>query len=77
MPTLKEHVSGKSYFSYYREDNLYYRTDTGITFAVPLADAQGATFLSIEKSLFFMRWIRKHLDQEANYHKYDRARDKV
>ena len=58
---VSDHVRGLTRFEFYREGNLYYKTDTGLTFPVPLEDTQGATFLAEDKSLFFMRWIRKHI----------------
>jgi hypothetical protein len=59
---ISDHVKGQTRFDFYREGNLYYKTDTGLQFPVPLSDTQGATFLAEDKSIFFMRWIRKHLD---------------
>lgn len=63
---ISDHIKGRTNFSFYREGNLYYTTDTGITFAVPLDDTQGATFLNEDKSIFFMRWIRRHIQQMEN-----------
>lgn len=48
-------------FSFFRDNELWYETDTGFTFPVPINDAQGATFLAKDKSIFFTRWIRRHL----------------
>lgn len=31
-------------------------------FPVPISDAGGATFLNVDKGIFFMRWIRKHVE---------------
>lgn len=59
---VSQHVKGITRFEFYREGNLYYKTDTGLTFPIPLEDTQGATFLSEEKSIFFMRWIKRHIE---------------
>ena len=34
----------------------------GFQFPVPLADIGTATLLAEDKALFFMRWIRRHLE---------------
>jgi hypothetical protein len=60
--SIAQHVKGFSTFAYYRENHLYYTTDTGVTFPIPIEDAAGATFIDNENSIFFMRWIRKHFD---------------
>lgn len=66
--SITKHVRGRSKFLFYREGNLYYETDTGLTFAIPLSDADKATFLAEDKSLFFMRWIRKHIETIKETH---------
>lgn len=59
--SISTHVKGTAKFSFYRAGNLYYTTESGLEFPVPLEDTDGATFLSEDKAIFFMRWIRKHL----------------
>lgn len=59
--SIKEHVQGKVTFQFYRQGNLYYKTETGITFPVPIEDTGEATFLNEDKAMLFMRYIRKHL----------------
>lgn len=49
-------------FVYFREGNFIYRTDNGFQFPVPFTDIGNATLLAEDKALFFMRWIRKHLE---------------
>ena len=49
-------------FSFYREKLLFYRTEDGFEFPVPIDDVGNATFLAEDKAIFFMRWIRKHID---------------
>ena len=62
MLTLKDHVAGNTGFQYYRAGNLMYKTSTGIEFPIPISDTNEATFPRTEKGIFFMRWIRKHLE---------------
>lgn len=48
-------------FKFYREGELFYETECGFVFPVPLVDAGSATFLALDKALLFMRYIRRHL----------------
>jgi hypothetical protein len=48
-------------FKFYREGELFYETECGFAFPVPLSDVGNATFLAEDKALLFMRYIRKHL----------------
>lgn len=66
MSTLKSLVSqGKQvHFQFYRKGELHYKTDDGFDFTVPVSDAGDATFLSSDRAMLFMRYIRKQL--EAN-----------
>lgn len=59
--TIKDHVRGTATFQHFRDNALYYKTDTGLMFAVPVADTDKGVFLASDKSMFFMRWIRKEL----------------
>lgn len=67
MLTLKDHVSGPVEFQYYRAGNLMYKTSTDLEFPVPVDDTNDATFPRTEKGIFFMRWIRKHLNQQNKF----------
>lgn len=67
MLTLKDHVSGPVEFQYYRAGNLMYKTSTGLEFTVPVDDTNDATFPRTEKGIFFMRWIRRHLNQQNKF----------
>lgn len=55
-------ASKTSSFQFYREGNFYYNTDAGYEFVIPLEDISGATLNAEEKTIFFMRWIRKQLE---------------
>jgi hypothetical protein len=59
---IKEMVQGKVRFQFFRDNTLYYKTENGITFPVPLDDTGTATFLAEDKGILFMRWIRKFLE---------------
>ena len=82
--SVKEHVMGRSYFQFYKQGNLYYKTDTGVEFHIPISDTNDATFEAEDKSIFFMRWIRKTLEMlssvetsaEVEYHKSAIENDK-
>ena len=49
-------------FLFYRDSNLWYKTEDGFLFPVPIEDIGNATFLAQDKAILFMRYIRKHLD---------------
>ena len=59
---IKAHIKGKVKFEFYRDNNLYYKSDSGLVFPVPISDIGNATFLSEDKGILFMRYIRKHLE---------------
>ena len=61
--SIKDHIKGKVSFQHYRQGNLYYKTESGLVFAVPVEDAGEATFLNEDKAILFMRYIRKHLSE--------------
>ena len=46
-------------FTYYRDGALWYKTEFGELFPVPVDDIGTATFNSIEKALLLMRYMRK------------------
>lgn len=60
---VKEHVNNNQTvkFSFYRDGILYYTTEKGLLFEVPIADAGSACFNASDKALLYMRWIRKQL----------------
>ena len=49
-------------FKFYRDDQLFYQTEDGFEFPVPLDDVGNATFLAEDKAILFMRYIRRHID---------------
>jgi len=69
--SITHHIKDKKvHFVYYRAGNLYYKTETGIEFAVPVseADQNSATFWAEDKAIYFLRWISRHFKeiQESN-----------
>lgn len=61
--TIGEMVKGKkAVFQYYRSGNLYYKTDDGFEFPVPISDTGEASFNNEHSALELMRWIRNQVD---------------
>lgn len=57
-----------AYFDSYRNGVFYYTINHVLNlkkyqFQIPIEDITGATLLSKDKSIFFMRWIRKCIEQ--------------
>jgi hypothetical protein len=67
MTSLKDMVSGDKQVTFvrYRDGELWYVTDDGFEFPVPVADIGNATFLARDKALLFMRYMRKHVEMVA------------
>jgi len=63
MRTLKEMIvnNQKVRFSFYRDGQLWYETECGFRFPVPIEEAGTATFLSEDRAILFMRYIRKYM----------------
>jgi hypothetical protein len=61
--TIKDMVAGgkKVQFMFYRQKELWYKTECGFEFPVPIEDTGDGIFLSEDKAILFMRYIRKHL----------------
>ena len=64
MKTLKEIVANnaKVQFQFYRKGELWYITDCGFEFPVPVSDTGDGTFLNNDRAMLFMRYIRKQLE---------------
>ena len=52
----------KARFVHFREGHFVYETDAGFQFPIPLVEIGSATLLAEDKALFFMRWIRRHIE---------------
>ena len=54
--------SGKKVnFVRYQNSELWYKTECGFEFPVPISDTGNAAFLSTDKAILFMRYINKHI----------------
>ncbi|MBD3645901.1 MAG: hypothetical protein HUJ31_00295, partial [Pseudomonadales bacterium] len=63
MSRIKDLVKDqRAHFVFYRDRCLFYETDNGFQFPVPVEDAGSATFNADEKAILLMRYIRKHLE---------------
>jgi hypothetical protein len=60
---IKDMVSNgkKVYFQFYRQKELWYKTECGFEFPVPIDDTGDGVFLNEDKAMMLMRYIRKHL----------------
>ncbi len=70
MMSLKDMVSGDKQVTFvrYRDGDLWYGTEDGFEFPVPVADIGSATFLARDKALLFMRYMRRYLQMTAPPH---------
>lgn len=48
-------------FLHFEDGKLVYATECGFEFPVPVEDAGTGRFLSKDKAMLFMRYIRKHI----------------
>jgi hypothetical protein len=48
-------------FLYYRLGELWYVTETGFEFPVPITDCGDGKFLAEDKAILFMRYIRRRV----------------
>ena len=60
---IKDIVSGgkKVHFLAYRQKELWYTTECGFDFPVPIDDTGDGVFLNEDRAMLFMRYIRKHI----------------
>jgi len=67
MVTLKSLVSDNKlvHFKFFRKGELWYTTEDGFEFAVPVSDTGDGTFLASDRAMIFMRYIRKQLEVNA------------
>ena len=61
---IKEMVSDnkKVKFLFYKQKELWYTTENGFDFPVPIEDTGDGVFLAEDKAILFMRYIRKHIN---------------
>lgn len=60
---IKDMVSDNKQVEFvrYQSGDLWYRTECGFEFPVPVDDTGSAVFLNKDKALLLMRYIRKHI----------------
>ena len=64
MLSLKEMVKDnkKARFVYFRDNELFYKTEDDFLFSVPVSDVGKGTFNAEEKAILMMRYISKQMD---------------
>ena len=63
MSLLKDRIKGKTVkFNYYSQGELWYTTSDGFDSPVPIKDTGTGNFLAEDKAIFFMRYIRKQME---------------
>ena len=67
MPSLNivDHVrdNQKVHFKFYRMGILYYETDKGLLFEIPISDTGSGSFNVEDKAINYMRWIRPQIEK--------------
>jgi hypothetical protein len=62
MSLLKDRIKNKTVkFSHYSQKELWYTTEDGFTFPVPIEDTGNGTFLAEDKAIYFMRYISRYM----------------
>jgi hypothetical protein len=61
--SIKDMVSNNKQVTFveYCQGYLWYQTECGFLFPVPIDDTGDAKFAATDKAMLYMRWIRKHL----------------
>lgn len=67
MINIKQAAKGTVKFEYFRDNALWYSTEAGDIFPVPVEEAESATFNKVEKGMYLMRWMRKWNDSHGNH----------
>ena len=62
MSIIKDMIKNKSVtLLFYKEKELWYTTECGFKFPVPIEDVGSAEMLPKDKAILYMRWINKHM----------------
>lgn len=68
--TRKDLINGKKVgFRFYRDGELWYATEDGFEFPVPVSDTGTGIFRAEDSAIQFMRWIRKQLAERPEWEK--------
>jgi len=54
-------------FLYFKDGELWYTTECGFNFPVPVDDVGTASMNSSDKAILFMRWINKQIKVVEGY----------
>ncbi len=61
MTDIKTLVKGNVKFLFARKGELWYETETGFKFPVPISDMGDGQFNAEDRAMLYMRYIRKYL----------------
>ena len=71
MKTLTQLVKENCNFIHFVDNELWYETESGFQFPIPLKDVGTTLFISEYKGIRLRKWIRKHLEMiKAEKEKY-------
>lgn len=64
MVNIIKHIRNgqKATFKFYRGEILFFETEQGLLFEIPISETGGAVFNAEEKASTLMKWIRKQLE---------------
>ncbi len=63
MTSIKDIVKGQNaHFVFFQDDTLFYETDAGFLFPIPVSDIGSTRLSETEKAIRLMRWVRRHLE---------------
>lgn len=61
---IKEMLKDKQVtLDFYRKGELWYTTECGFKFPVPIEDTGDGTFLPKDRAMLFMRYVRKQIER--------------
>ena len=69
MATINEMVANDRTvrFTHYKNGELWYVTETGFSFPVPIADVGDTAFPAVDRALLYMSYIRRHLQNRYGW----------
>ena len=70
MSNIKKYIKPSAVFKEYRKGNLWYEVtcedDEVLEFPVPIEDVGDGIFKNVERGIYMMRYIRKHLELRSS-----------
>jgi hypothetical protein len=69
MSTINEMVANDRTvrFTHYQNGELWYVTETGFSFPVPVAEVGDAALPAVDRALRYMSYIRRHLQNKHGW----------